>query len=131
MRGGIPVKLFMDDQRRFPIGWMGVRTVEEAQLILNHPFFVVTDASFDHDMGACEACVKAGLHIGDMQTNTTTFMNWCPHVMDGTKLVRWIVETGRWPRNKPTVHSANPDGRKRMQGLIDQFFGQPAMGPMF
>lgn len=92
---------------------------------------MVDRCSLDHDMGACDACKAAGVDIGDMQTDDTTFMFWCKHADDGTKLVRWMVETGHWPKQKPLVHTGNPSGRVRMQGMIDQFFGQPALGPMF
>lgn len=127
-----PFNLFMDDVRdcsRGPEPWTIARTVELAQEYLS--FGLVLKCSLDHDMGACEDCVSKGLHQGDCLTDETTFMNWCPHVMDGTKLVRWMVETGHWPKEKPFVHSANPNGRDRMRALIDQFYGLPAQGPMF
>lgn len=119
----------MDDMRRIPIGWIGARTVEEAKRLLSTGR--IDKCSLDHDMGACADCVAKGKHVGDMATPETTFLNWCPHVPDGTKLVRWMVETGTWPKQKPTVHSANPNGKSRMEGMIDQFYGDPAHGPMF
>lgn len=118
----------MDDVRPCPVGWTVARTVEEAQRLLSTG---VDRCSLDHDMGACESCIAKGEHVGDMATPETTFMNWCPHAMDGTKLVRWMVETGTWPTQKPVVHSANPNGSDRMRSLIDKFFGDPAHGPMF
>lgn len=121
--------LYMDDVRACPDGWRCARTVEDAMLFLETG--EVDACSLDHDMGACEHCKRGGKDIGDMQTDDTTFMHWCPHTLDGTKLVRWMVETGNWPNRKPMVHSANPSGRRRMLGMIDQFFGQPAKGPMF
>ena len=121
------VDLYMDDVRRCPVGWTVARTVEEAQRLLTTG---VDRCSLDHDMGACAACIASGAHVGDMATPETTFLFWCSHTMDGTKLVRWMVETGTWPTQKPTVHSMNPSGRKRMEQLIDTFFGREAMGPM-
>ena len=124
------MNLYMDDVRDCPfVNYQVARTVEEAQYLLTSG--EVNRCSLDHDMGACDDCKGKGLHEGDCLTPETTFMNWCPHVMDGTKLVRWMVETGHWPKHKPEVHSANPEGRKRMQAIIDQFFGSPALGPMF
>lgn len=82
----------------------------------------VDRCSLDHDMGACEACIQSGAHIGKMNTPDQTFYNWCPHHEDGTKLVQWMIETGHWPRQKPSVHSANPVGAERMRGLINRYW---------
>lgn len=108
------MNLFVDDSRPKPEGWTIVRSYTDAKLYLApcpipgcrmclHP--LVENLSLDHDMG------KDGIN--------------------GTDFVRWMVETGNWPKNKPVVHSDNPDGSKRMRDLIDRFFGQPALGPMF
>jgi len=113
----------MDDRRTCPDGWKLARTVEDAMLFLATGD--VDACTLDHDMGACPDCVAKKQDIG------VGFYSWCPHVLDGTKLVRWMVETGNWPKRKPMVHSANPDGRRRMLDMIDQFYGQPAQGPMF
>lgn len=124
------MNLYMDDVRACPFpGWHVARTVENAQYWLGTG--QVEHCSLDHDMGACEDCRNRGAHIGDMLTPETTFLNWCPHALDGTKLVRWMIETGHWPRFKPAVHSANLCGKPRMDGMIDRFFGMPAQGPMF
>lgn len=123
------MKLYMDDVRPCPDGWRVARTIDDAKLLLSTG--TVIYASLDHDMGACDDCIAKGAHVGDMATPETTFLNWCPHVPDGTALVRWMVETGTWPEFKPTVHSANPLGRARMQGLIHSFFGCQPLGPMF
>lgn len=121
--------LYMDDVRPCPVGWTVARTIDHAKELLKSGF--VDACSLDHDMGACEECHAAGFDIGDMETPWTTFMYWCPHAMDGTKLVRWMAETGNWPKQKPVVHSSNPQGWARMRGLIDTYFGQPPLGPMF
>lgn len=112
--------LFVDDVRPVPEGWRVARTIEDAKLLLETG--EVDALSLDHDMGACADCVSKGLHIGDMQTSETTFMNWCQHHEDGTKLVRWIIETGHWPKQMPWVHSANPVGRHRMQAMIERYW---------
>jgi hypothetical protein len=118
----VNINLYVDDVRPCPDGWVVARQVMQAQWCLSRQDVQPVDqCSLDHDMGACVKC----------QAKSETELNWCPHVLDGTKLVRWMVETGHWPQQKPTVHSMNPAGRTRMQGLIDQFFGDPAHGPMF
>lgn len=112
--------LFVDDVRKVPDGWQVARTIEDAKILLETGR--VNRLSLDHDMGACADCVRAGKHIGDMSTPQTTFMNWCSHHEDGTKLVNWIIATGNWPMQKPTVHSANPVGAQRMRQLIDRYW---------
>ena len=122
--------LYVDDVRQCPfVGWKVARTIEDAKLFLASG--EVDHCSLDHDMGACVDCVSRGTHVGDMATPETTFLNWCKHAEDGTKLVRWMIETGNWPKQMPMVHSANPVGRVRMREMINQFFGMPALGPMF
>lgn len=110
----------MDDVRIPYIGYEVARTVEEAQAFLAAGD--VKRCSLDHDMGACDECKQHGLHEGDCLTPETTYMNWCKHVLDGTKLVHWMIETGNWPIEKPEVHSANPNGRERMRGLIERYW---------
>jgi len=39
----------------------------------------------------------------------------------GYDLVKWMAENEVWPKNKPTVHSDNPVGRKNMLGVIDRY----------
>lgn len=114
------VNIYMDDVRPAPAGWMCVRTVAAMKDLLSQG--VVGKLSLDHDMGACDECTKSGKHEGDCLTDETTFMNWCPHAEDGTKLVYWIIDTGNWPAEKPTVHSMNPVGRERMRGMIERYW---------
>ena len=109
----------MDDLRPCPEGWTLARTIAQAKWLLLHE--PVDHMSLDHDMGACQACIDRGVHVGDMRTPDTTFMNWCRHNEDGTSLVLWMIETNTWPRWKPTVHSANPVGAGRMRGMIDRY----------
>ena len=114
------INVFMDDVRVPPIGWVCTRTVSETQELLRKG--VVEHLSLDHDMGACDECIRERRDVGDMLTPETTFFSWCKHASDGTKLVQWMIETNTWPRKKPTVHSANPVGRQRMQGMIERYW---------
>ena len=114
-------KYYMDDIRPAPAGFFLVRTVAEMKRLLTAG--VVDFASFDHDMGACETCVKHGRHIGRNDgSNEQSFFNWCQHHEDGTHLVNWMIETGHWPKYQPRVHSMNPIGRARMEQLIARHF---------
>ncbi len=119
------MNVYMDDVRACPFpGWTVTRTVEETKRLLETG--EVDHLSLDHDMGACDACTSAARHIGDQMSPATSFFHWCPHYEDGTKLARWMVETGNWSKRMPMVHSANPEGSKRMRGLFRRFWNERA-----
>lgn len=98
------MKLWLDDVRPAPDGWVHVRSVNEAitevQMVrqLGEGW---EDASLDHDLG--DYALDGG---------------------DGYKFVLWMAEYGVWPDNKPTVHSMNPVGRGRMLADIDRYWSQ-------
>lgn len=118
------INLYVDDIRTCPYeGWITVRSIADAKEWLKAK--AVDHMSLDHDMGACDACLRGNRAVGDMTTPETTFVMWCPHEEDGTKLVQWMIETGCWSRYKPMVHSANPVGAARMRGMIERYW-QPA-----
>lgn len=115
------MNLYVDDLRECPYeGWITARTSAAAKEWLKAG--AVEQCSLDHDLGACESCQRTHADVGDMQTPETTFFSWCEHGEDGTKLVYWMIETGYWPKFKPTVHSANPVGAHRMRGMIDRYW---------
>jgi hypothetical protein len=87
------IDLWLDDERSAPAGWVHVKTVEEAKRHLERGN--VLNASLDHDLGECDT---------------------------GYMLVCWMEETGKWPWNKPTVHSANPAGRSKMLAAIERHY---------
>ena len=115
------MRLYLDDMRPCPVGWFPAKNVDEAkniiQMMLDHAAF--DEASLDHDLGACEAC------MGPWREGLTASgpMPHCSHVGTGYDLCVWMAETGHWPLHAPTVHSANPVGRERMQGVIRRYFG--------
>jgi len=91
------IYLWLDDKRPAPEGWEHVTTVYEAIALIKTGR--VQKASLDHDLGA-------GLKTG-------------------YDLCLWMANNGKWPKEKPTVHSSNPVGREAMQFVIDRWFGQP------
>lgn len=96
------MRLWVDDVRPAPPGWVHARSVEEAQSLLATG--EVEEASLDHDLGFEQA--------------------------DGAALVRWMARTGHWPRQRPAVHSMSPQGRRAMLAVIERSFGvRPAGGP--
>ena len=114
------IDLYLDDMRPTPIGWIGVKTVEEAKRYLETG--KVRRASLDHDLGACDRCngrtAEQWLEEHDYKS-----MPHCEHFGTGYTLVCWMEETGHWPQEKPTVHSANPAGAARMRQAINRHYG--------
>jgi hypothetical protein len=107
-RSAETVKLYLDDVRPCPPGWTLARTVAEAVAIMQR--FTVTEASLDHDLGACDACM--------VRDPLAAMRLHCEHVPDGRAFVRWMVATGCWPAAAPVVHSMNPVGARAMRDLI-------------
>lgn len=115
------MNVYLDDVRQPPIGWVLVRTLAEAKLILSSGH--VERLSLDHDLGWCEQCSLDTRVLG-----YATVIGSCEHVGTGYDLVCWMEETGNWPLQKPTVHSANPVGAARMRQAIERSWRPNAVG---
>ena len=93
------MKLYLDDERIAPDGWVQVRWPDEAIKLLQ--MGEVTNLSLDHD-------------LGDDQRGT------------GYDVLLWIEQEVAscqfTPPAKIEVHSANPPARKRMQAAIESIF---------
>ena len=93
------MKLWLDDIRKPPPGWLWAKDVGAAIAIVEAFARVDQDwdeASLDHDLGNH----RQG---------------------DAGKLLLWMIENDRWPRLRPVVHSMNPVGRRNMEALIDRY----------
>ena len=100
------MKLWMDDLRPAPEGWVWAKSAAEAKRYLETG--EVEEASLDHDLG--EVQEEPG---GASGARTLA--------EDGSSLVRWMAETGHWPKRKPTVHSMNPVGGAYMRSMIERY----------
>jgi len=89
--------MWLDDVRPAPPGWHRVYDVDQAKHLLLSG--AVEECSLDHDLG-----------LG---------------VPNGTDLVNWMAEHDVWPPVRPCVHSANPVGAERMNGIIDRYGPYP------
>ena len=93
------MKVFLDDERVAPEGWVRVRWPEEAISLLKSGY--VQELSLDHD-------------LGDDQHGT------------GYDVLLWIEQEVALHHFTPpaniAVHSANPAGRKRMLAAIESIF---------
>lgn len=116
--GLTPILLWLDDMRPCPTGWIHVKTDREAREYLKTGN--VAAASLDHDLGACDDCLKGMSAEEWLDKNQFQSMPHCEHFGTGYTLVCWMEETGHWPLTKPLVHSRNPVGRERMQLVINK-----------
>ena len=90
------MKLYLDDEREAPEGWVRVRWPEEAIELLKTG--KVTDLSLDHD-------------LGDDERGT------------GYDVVLWIEEavaTGGFVPPRMVVHSANAPARAKMEAGLER-----------
>lgn len=92
------IKLWHDDVRPAPDGWVWARTNDDAKVILLAGG--VTDISMDHDLGTDDA--------GPDPDNT------------GLDLVDWMCANDLVPKNV-TIHSWNPQGALRMANHFNDY----------
>ena len=93
------MRVWLDDLREAPPGWMRTRTPEEVVGLLR--LGKVTEVSLDHDLG---------LDGGESERTGYTVLLW----------LEMEVGTGRWTRPLPgiTIHTGNPVGRARMLQVL-------------
>lgn len=100
-------RLWLDDVRPAPNGWVWAKTNDEAQKVLLDN--QVTHCSLDHDLG---------MHIVEDvndwdQIIEATYAQRDQDPETGLDLVEWMIENGLVPEHI-TIHSWNPDGAHRM-----------------
>lgn len=104
------IKLWHDDVRPAPEGWMWARTNAQAQAILESAW-PVEEISMDHDLGF------HGVEIPDDPDEFLAVMQLKGDEEEGTELVEWMIANDRVPP-RITIHSWNPDGARRMARLF-------------
>lgn len=94
------MRLWLDDIRPAPDGWVHARSVRAA--VTHLATGQVTEISLDHDLGD-------HAHDGG----------------DGIAVVDWMAEHDVWPPDGLTVHSGNPVGRDQMLATVDRYSPYP------
>jgi hypothetical protein len=103
-----PMKLWHDDVRPAPAGWLWAQNNIQARKILLDE--VVDECSLDHDLG----CLPVeGIYAKGSAEET------------GLDLVKWMIEADCVPQ-KVAIHSWNPVGAMRMAKALDEA-GLPVM----
>nr|MDQ3069225.1 hypothetical protein [Acidobacteriota bacterium] len=115
---GCSLRVWLDDSRPAPGGWLHLRSVAAVQQLLEAG--LVRELSLDHDLGWCADCIREGAHLRKSR------QRHCPHTPTGYDLCVWMVDKDMWPAVPPAVHSGNLEGGARMLGLIARHWGDPA-----
>jgi hypothetical protein len=112
------IRLWLDDKRAAPPGWVHARNARQAIDALKTQ--AVDEASLDHDLGHCDECKGCNGY----KSQCGCECHWSGHTV-----VLFMITTGRWPAAKPRVHSANPVGAENMRAAIDRYFPDPSAAP--
>ena len=118
---GCTLRVWLDDSRPAPAGWLHLRSVGAVQALLQGK--LVREMSLDHDLGWCAVCIREGAHL------RKTGRRHCPHTPTGYDLCVWMADHNAWPPVPPAVHSGNLDGGARMLGLIASRWADPSAAP--
>lgn len=119
------INIFLDDQRVEPIGWVRTKTVDETILILEAHQGEIDILSLDHDLGACNVCLKE--HGGSIDSwlarSHYTEMPNCDHFGTGYDVALFLEEKAYNDPNfifpkRVQCHSANPVGREKIEHVI-------------
>ena len=116
---GCTLRVWLDDSRPAPTGWLHLRSMSAAQALLSAR--LVREMSLDHDLGWCADCIREGAHL------RRSGERHCPHTPTGYDLCVWMADQKLWPRVPPAVHSGNLDGGARMLGLIAARWADPGI----
>jgi hypothetical protein len=95
------MKLWVDDRRPAPPGWVWVRSYETAVEIIEHEGEDITEVDLDHDL--CERH-----YHGDYSDGRT-----------GDDVLQFLLESGYRPVIK--LHTTNPEGLDRMTARLESY----------
>jgi hypothetical protein len=110
------MKLWLDDMREAPPGWIWAKDVSGAKGHLKSG--LVEDFSTDHDLGAPPCNSGCWTDQGLTCVYPTCKCQCHSPYPDGSDLIRWMVEHNIWPLKTLTVHSQNPLGRRYIFGQM-------------
>lgn len=115
------MKLWHDDIRPPPDGWVWARTNEAAMDYL--AYGIVDECSLDHDLGLHVIALE---DVDDWDTIiSVTYEHRDKHAPTGLDLVEWMLKNDCVPA-KITIHSWNPDGAMHMARRL-AFYGHEVL----
>ena len=95
-------KLFVDDMREIPPGWIGARTVSEAIAVLAH--LKVDELSLDHDI-----VHPSRINDGYLALSQETFKGVAHYLA--------VLPRDKWP-NRIRIHSSNAGAAQTMCDIL-------------
>jgi hypothetical protein len=121
------MKLWLDDVRLPPEGWVWAKSYDEAVEILSNLDEELTDASLDHDLAF------AGMTFEQMDAlPQAVYMKGLAEAeKNGNHVIMWMYMHNVWPTKTITVHTANGPASARMMGNIRQYGPAHYAGRMF
>jgi NAD+-processing family protein with receiver domain len=109
----VTLKIWHDDIRPAPPGWVWARTNHEAQILLETGS--VEEISLDHDLGLQD--------LSEEQVETEPELLFGRRISpngSGLDLVNWMCEKNLVP-TRVTIHSWNPVGAQNMAARLNYF----------
>lgn len=124
------MKVWLDDVRPAPDGWVLVTSYEEfARLLVNVPDGSIEEMSLDHDLAVCGTCANMSSTFAVVVFRCVPASCECMCHRTGLDCVKFMAMTGRWPATPPRVHSVYPTGKRSMELLIAETFGTRGRTP--
>jgi hypothetical protein len=119
------LRVWVDDSRPAPKGWIWAKNAEEAKIRLLSGHVEDLSLDFDLDNPDCPTCqFKCGYQDGDACGKTCGCHD--NGAENGGNLVEWMVHWQVWPKHKPVIHSTNGEGSEKMKLLVDANFENSA-----
>lgn len=105
------MRVWHDDVREAPEGWIRVKTNNQAIAVLENGW-PIDEISLDFDLGLHDIELPE-----DPDELIAVVEELGPPAENGADLVRWMLENKYVPP-KITIHSWNPDGAKKMARML-------------
>ena len=121
------MKLWLDDERPAPEGWLWVKTGQEAILGLQRlrqtgSLDELTHMSFDHDLADVHYDYwHAGQTLPQDHPVRQQAKMIAASEKTGYDVLLWMAEHNVWPTEACYVHSHNSVGAERMVGVINRY----------
>lgn len=114
------MKLYIDDIRPAPEGWMQARTVTDAIKTIARFGNEITEISLDHDI-SCAVSVN-----GEYRPfpSPETFQAVAYYIVEYYKAHYAQIDglTNKYSRPNITIHTANPIGGKELSLILENFY---------
>ena len=120
------MKLWLDDERPAPEGWVWVKTAAEAiRALADQDCEFITHMSFDHDLADVHYDYWYVAHhpgaSGFSEEVRSEARELAAREKTGYDVLLWMAEHNVWPTEACYVHSHNSVGAERMVGVINRY----------